>query len=204
VTDPVLLAVWAGVLAGFGIAMPVGPVAVMVLREGMVNGRRSGLAAGAGVATVDLAYCGLAVGAGAVLEPVIRLLGPWPGYVGGAVLILLAAWQLRPQRQAGTPGQPALPARGAVFVRFVAMTAVNPATLLYFFALAGALPSGMGWAFVLGAAAASLGWQSGLALVGSTLGAAVSPRLVTVLGYVSAALVLGLGVALIVSTAVRG
>lgn len=201
-TDAVLLAVWAGVLAGFGIAMPVGPVAVLVLREGMVNGRRSGLAAGAGVATVDLTYCGLAVGAGALLEPLIRLLGPWPGYVGGAVLILLAAWQLRP-RQAGKQDQPTLPARGAVFLRFVAMTAVNPATLLYFFALAGALPSGMGWAFVLGAAAASLAWQSGLALVGSTLGAAVSPRLVTVLGYVSAALVLGLGVALIVSTAVR-
>lgn len=198
-TDPVLLAAWAGLLAGLGVAMPLGPVGLLVLREGMVNGRRGGLAAGAGVAAVDLVYCTLAVAAGALLGPVIRSLGPWPGYIGGAVLIALAGWQLRPRppvEEAST-----LPAHGAVFARFFAMTAVNPATLLYFFALAGSLTPGTGWVFVIAAGLASLAWQSGLALAGSTLGAAVPPRLATVLGFASSLVVLGLGIALIVSAA---
>ena len=57
-------ALLAGIFAGYAIAVPVGAIAVLIIEAGMVGGLRRGLAAGAGAATVDLAYCATALGIG--------------------------------------------------------------------------------------------------------------------------------------------
>lgn len=66
------------------------------------------------------------------------------------------------------------------FLRFTALTAVNPTTALYFAALVtgGSGPRGGpgGAAFVAGVLVASLLWQQGLAAVGVSVGARLSPR----------------------------
>ncbi|MBD3576686.1 MULTISPECIES: LysE family transporter [Streptomyces] len=70
--------------------------------------------------------------------------------------------------------------RGAVFARYVALTAVNPTTALYFAALTtaqgAALSSGAAaTAFLTGVAAASLLWQQTLVVLGSLAGRRISP-----------------------------
>ncbi|WP_157732589.1 hypothetical protein [Cellulomonas sp. PSBB021] len=50
-----------GAVAGLSVAVPVGPVAVLIVREALVRGRSAGLAAAGGVASVDLAYAMVAV-----------------------------------------------------------------------------------------------------------------------------------------------
>ncbi|NKY40114.1 hypothetical protein HGA02_11395, partial [Cellulomonas septica] len=52
VTSALLL----GALAGLAVAVPVGPIGVLLLREGVVHGTRVAIGAGLGVATVDLLY----------------------------------------------------------------------------------------------------------------------------------------------------
>ena len=69
-----------GVLAGLSVAMPVGPVGVLLLRTGLVDGVRVAVAAACGIATVDLAYAVVAVAVGA---PVSRVLGEHAALVPG-------------------------------------------------------------------------------------------------------------------------
>lgn len=135
---------------------------------------------GAGAAAADLAAAGLAR-AGA---------GPAPAGAG------------RP----GPAGAGVATGHRSVYARFVLLTAINPLTLLYFFALAGMVTASTGtWigpaVFVVAAGLASLLWQTVLAMIGAALGATVPPRVGEALGVVASLVVVALGVAVLVATA---
>ena len=63
-------ALLAGISAGLAVAVPLGPIGVMIVDTGIRDGGRSAFAAGLGTATVDGLYAataalfGAAVGAG--------------------------------------------------------------------------------------------------------------------------------------------
>ncbi|MEU7614906.1 LysE family transporter [Micromonospora rifamycinica] len=221
--DVVVLAV-AGFAAGLGVAMPLGAIGVLVVREGMLRGHRSGLAAASGVATVDTLYCLGALLTGAALAPVIASWGDTPRYLSGVVVIALGCYQLIALRRAQTArpapvssvtagSPPAGPAgsglvtgRRSVYARFVLLTAINPLTLMYFFALGGMVTTSTGtWigpaVFVAAAGLASLLWQTALAMIGAALGATVPARVAEALGVVASLVVVALGVAVLVATA---
>lgn len=189
----VLTAAVLGVVAGLSVAVPVGPVAVLVIREGLVRGRSAGLAAAAGVATVDLTYAMLAVLLGTQVSRLLAGHEQWLR-VGGAVVLgvvgvagLVRWWRVR-RTPAPAPeeadDEPLATTGGVlrVWARFVVVTVLNPATALIFATvatgLAGRLVAGAGTlvAFAVGAGAASLVWQSGLALAGAWAGGRLGPR----------------------------
>ena len=58
-----------GLAAGYGIAIPVGAVAILIVNTALSGGFRLGFMAGAGAATADLLYAGVAVLAGVALSP---------------------------------------------------------------------------------------------------------------------------------------
>ena len=202
VIDQALPALLAGLAAGLAIAMPLGAIGVLILRESILNRWRHGAAAGAGVAFVDLVYCSLAVSVGVVFAPVIRSWGAVPAVISGLVLIGLGVYQFV-QARSGVTGEPGEVPKRAVFLRFVGLTAINPATLLYFLALASVVTTNAtSWiapsAFVLGTGVASLGWQLGLAAVGARAGAMLPPRVVGMLGWVASGVIILLGMSVIV------
>lgn len=185
--------------------MPLGAIGVLVLRESLLNGLRAGALAAAGVAFVDLVYCALAATLGAVLAPVIGSWGSGPGILSGLVLIGLGGYQLRNSRHTATADAAAEVPQRAIFFRFVALTAINPLTLLYFFALASWLSAASGSVaaavgFVLAAGSASLLWQLGLAVAGRMLRAIVSDSATGMLALVASAVVITLGVVVVVTT----
>lgn len=189
-------ALLAGIFAGYAIAVPVGAIAVLIIEAGMIGGLRRGLAAGAGAASVDLAYCATALGIGGAVG---RLFAAWvtPLQVAsGGVLIAIglrgvlalvaARWSKRRKSTATHEEQLDARARGDVrtlYLRFIALTALNPATVIYFLALAVGLP-GLGSdptqavAFTLGAASASLSWQLFLGAIGAAAGRILPERLI--------------------------
>ena len=57
----------AGVAAGYGIAIPVGAIALLIMDLGIRRGFWPAFAAGAGAATAELLYSALAVIGGAAL-----------------------------------------------------------------------------------------------------------------------------------------
>lgn len=177
----ILRALAAGAAAGFGLAAPLGAVAVLLLREGLAAGFRRAAPAASAVALVDTGYCALAVTAGSAAAPVIASWGPVPSVVGALALMALGLAGLRRARPAPErPGPAPAPRSRRRFVLFLALTAANPATLLYFTALATGLSGlvaapGAAAAFVAGTGAASAAWQLGLVLIGATLQGRVSP-----------------------------
>jgi arginine exporter protein ArgO len=172
----VLPSLIAGAIAGYGIAIPVGPVAVLIIELGVRRGLRLAVAAGLGAATADGLYALLAVLAGARIA---ELLGPvTPALQLVAVIVLfgiatrgvyLALYHAR----IGIPGNAELPSQPLrTYLRFLAITLLNPTTILYFAALIlgrpelGETPAERA-AFIAGAALASVSWQLLLAFLGA-------------------------------------
>lgn len=170
-----ILAFGAGILAGIGLAAPLGAVGMLLLQEGMAWGYRAAAPAAAAVASIDAMYCILALAVGAAAAPAIAALGPWPALLGGVVLLMLGGLGLARTFNAPPISQgaqaPRAASRARRFLAFAALTAINPATLLYFIALTAGLGGRTGSlaaaaAFVAGVALASLAWQSGLVFAG--------------------------------------
>ncbi|MEV0731255.1 LysE family transporter [Polymorphospora sp. NPDC050346] len=166
----------SGVLAGLAVAVPLGAIGVLLLKEGVQHGVRRAWTAAAGVAAADVVYCTVAVLFGAVTAPVVTRLAPWPAVVGGLALVGIAARGL--VRGLSSTAAPAAPDRSPGprrrFTAFLALTMINPATLVYF----AAITTGLGTvsqtratstAFIVGVGLASVAWQILLVAVGSTL-----------------------------------
>ena len=194
-----------GVLAGLSVAMPVGPVGVLLLRSGLVEGVRVAVAAACGIATVDVLYAGVAVAVGA---PVSRVVEAHAGVVRGVSAAVLVAIGVMSLVAATRPAAPDLPQDAAVpaartYSRFVGLTAVNPLTAVTFTAIAVGLATKVDGtsssvAFVAGVGLASLAWQLLLAVTSGLLGLRLTPRARTWVSVVGAAVVVVAGVALVV------
>jgi threonine/homoserine/homoserine lactone efflux protein len=168
----------AGLVAGLAIAMQVGAVSLLLIEASVVAGPRAGVAAGMGVATADFAYAAVAAAAGGVVgaaladhEPEIKLLA---ALVLAAIAVhgLVRAWR-EPEARTLTAG-------GSHYVRFLAITAVNPLTIASFAAVAAALSldsAGATIAFVVGVGAASAGWHLILTLAAGHAGRWVTPTI---------------------------
>jgi len=202
----------AGLLAGYGIAMPVGAVAAYLMALTARTSLSVGGCAGLGVATADGLYATTAMIGGGALAPVIRPVTP---VLHGAAVVILVALasrsavtaiaRYRGRRDAGPAGQdPASPVRA--YLGLLGITLTNPVTVIYFAALVLAsqdttVPDRWDKAvFVLAVFTASASWQLLLAGGGAVLGRLLAGplgRLCTSL--VSSAVIVGLAVHLLVS-----
>jgi threonine/homoserine/homoserine lactone efflux protein len=182
----VIAALLAGLLAGYSIAIPVGPMTTYLVALTARTSIRVGVAAALGIATVDGMYAAGAILGGAALAEFIRPALGVLHRVSVAVLVGVAAraaWS-------GLRLAPADPVGGGRAVRALSptrayatlagLTLINPTTLVYFVALviglrAGSTPSALGEAvFVVAAFAASANWQLVLACAGGVLGRALT------------------------------
>ncbi|WP_435738089.1 LysE family transporter [Cellulosimicrobium sp. PMB13] len=90
-----LPSLWAGVLAGYAIAVPVGAIATYLVALTARTSWRVGAAAGLGIATADGLYALVATLGGVALAGVIAPVAPWLRVASGVVLVALAlrtAW----------------------------------------------------------------------------------------------------------------
>jgi arginine exporter protein ArgO len=172
-----------GVLAGLGIAVPVGAVAVLIVDLGMRRGFITAVPAAMGAASADLTYAAVAAVVGttvaSALEPHERTIE----LVSAAVLAGIVVYRLlrlrrsedaRRQRTGSDPCR--------TYAGFLAITLVNPLTVTYFAALIlgiGDDALGSSWEkalFVIGAFVASALWQLLLAGAGALLQHRLSHR----------------------------
>jgi len=80
----------AGLLAGFGIAVQVGAITVLIMTLSAHHSLRTGLAAGLGTATADGLYALLAATAGAGVAALLRPIAGPMRWTAAAVLALIA------------------------------------------------------------------------------------------------------------------
>ena len=203
-------AFWEGVLAGYGIAIPVGAIAILIVDMGLRRGFPSAFMAGAGAASADFIYALLAAIAGATLA---AALAPYAGILqiaSGIVLLVLGgyglwqAWKID-SAQKTTPLPDDNQSLWGIYLRFLGLTLLNPLTITYFGALilgrdAGATTTAVEQLlFVLGAALASLSWQTLLAGVGSLANQRLSPRFQRLTSITGNLIVIALGLRILLS-----
>lgn len=204
-----LAALAAGVIAGLGIAVPLGAIAVLLINEGVTRGFRGGAPGAVAVGVIDTVYCTAAVTLGAVAAPVITGWGRWPALAGGIALLVIAGLGLwrslgRPDVVDSTEGPSGTGWHR--FALFLGLTAINPATLVYFAAITVGLahllqsPLAAGL-FVAGVGTASVSWQLVVVAVGALMRGRLSPRSRRVTAVVGNLIVAGLGVATLLSAA---
>jgi threonine/homoserine/homoserine lactone efflux protein len=185
-----------GVAAAYAIAIPVGPIAVLILRTGVRRGLRAAAAAGAGAATADLVFATIAMLFGAAAAGFLAPILPAARIVAAVVLAVIAVRGLLAvpeplERETGGART------GNTYLLFLGLTMLNPPTVIYFVSLAIALPEvsadlASRAAFVVGAFLASLSWQEVLALGGAMLHGRLTPRLQRTTAIVSSVIILAL------------
>jgi arginine exporter protein ArgO len=208
-----------GLLAGYGVAVPVGAIGALIVSLTARTSLVVGSAAALGVATADGVYALLAAFGGAalahVIQPVADLEAVPPPisaplrWAAMVILLFIAVRSaliavrryrdplVRPQR-AGLSTPP------RAYAGLLGLTLLNPMTIVYFGALVlgrgdrvslTALDAGV---FVLAASAASASWQlllaGGGALVGRVL---TSPRGRLVTALAASAVIVVLSIALV-------
>jgi arginine exporter protein ArgO len=198
-TTDVLTALAAGGLAGLGVALPLGAIGVLIVQEGITGGWRPAAAAGTGVAMVDGAYAAVAVAAGTAVTRALEGRERMVQVVGAVVLVAVAVRGLARLRRPSEAGATVPHAR--VLRRFVALTAVNPMTAVYFVVLTaglGRLVSGVaaGSAFAVGVLIASCAWQLTLAGASALAGSRLPAGLRVATSVAGHLLVLGYAVRL--------
>jgi arginine exporter protein ArgO len=171
----------SGMLAGYGVAIPVGAIGVLIISLAARTSLRVGVGAALGVATADGVYATVAVAGGAALASLIRPVATPLRIVASVVLLgialRVAVTALRhfhdPTRAVATP---ALRTGPRAFTGLLGLTLLNPATVIYFAALvlgqksSGTASAAASVVFVVAAFCASASWQLLLAASGSALG----------------------------------
>ena len=172
----------AGLAAGLAVAVQFGAVSLLLVETAVAGGPRAGIAAGMGVATVDLLFAAAAAAAGGAAGAV---LAEHEAEVRVAAAILLAAIavqglvMMRAERVEVGGGATSVGAR-AHYARFFAITMLNPLTIASFAAVATSLPLGnpkAAIAFAAGVGAASAGWHLALTAAAGHAGRWITPRI---------------------------
>lgn len=150
-----------GLIVGFSIAAPVGPIGVLCIRRTIGDGRLIGFVSGLGAASADAVYGSVAAFGLTAVSHVLVANTLWLRVVGGAFLVYLGVrtFLASPARRAPAAGRAG--AAGAYATTF-ALTLTNPMTILSFAAVFAGL--GLGGADYGGAASLVLGVFAGSAL----------------------------------------
>lgn len=199
-----------GMILGFSIAAPVGPIGVLCIRRTLAAGRLTGLVSGLGAATADAFYGTVAAfGLTAVSsllvhqQTALRIIGGlFLGYLGVRTLLMPPAQQAAKTRQ-----------RRALLSNYLStlgLTLTNPATIFSFVAIF----AGLGWAgtreagygsaalLVLGVFCGSALWWLILSTGVSLVRARFTPRLMQWVNRGSGMIILAFGVVAIASLVV--
>jgi arginine exporter protein ArgO len=174
----------AGIVAGLGIAVPVGAIAVLIVDLGMRRGFLRAVPAALGTASADLVYAAVAAVAGLAVASTVRPYERGIELASAAVLGAIVGYRMvrLARRSAAAEERETGDGPLRTYVGFLALTLVNPLTVTYFAALIlglgeGALASAGDKAlFVLGAFLASAAWQLFLAAAGAVLHRRFSER----------------------------
>jgi len=171
-----------GFFAGLALAIPVGPMAIMLINTTLEKGWRTGVAGASAMATVDFLYALTVFLLGHAVSSFFATWGQLLSLLGAGVLLWLGAATLlrnlllmRSASEDVTDSKYASTPLKTFFV-FAGATILNPPTALYFLGIAPSVAQIETDNFLLSALVFALGvfvgsviWQQALALAGTTL-----------------------------------
>lgn len=167
--SPVIL---NGLVLGFSIAAPVGPIGLLCIRRTAARGFRSGLVSGLGAASADAVYGIIAAAGLTLVANFLVQQGTWLRVLGGAFLVFLGI-----KTFLSTPPEESMEEKDSTlagdYLSTFLLTLSNPMTIFSFAAILGGLNVGQGADFQLSAFLLVLGVFCGSALWWLTLSTVV-------------------------------
>lgn len=123
-----------GLLIGFSIAAPVGPIGVLCIRRTLAEGRLAGFLSGMGAASADMFYGAVAAFGLTAVQDLLLGQSDWLRLVGGIFLLYLGVrtFLAKPAERAAQNSRGGL--LGAYISTFF-LTITNPLTILSFLAI---------------------------------------------------------------------
>ncbi len=194
-----------GILLGFSIAAPVGPIGVLCIRRTLANGRASGLATGLGAATADAVYGAIAAFGLTAISGFLVAQQSWLRLIGGAFLVYLGVRTMlsRPAAEAAPAGSTTL---AGDYTSTFLLTLTNPLTILSFVAVFAGLglatsrqSYGSAAGLVAGVFCGSALWWLALSTGVSLFRSRFTPRSLRWVNIVSGVIIAGFGVVALTS-----
>ena len=194
-----------GLLLGFSIAAPVGPIGVLCIRRTLADGRATGFATGMGAATADACYGAVAgLGLSFIMTVLIGQLF-WIRLIGGLFLCYLGV-----RTALSRPAERAALASGSGLLRAylstLMLTFTNPMTILSFVAVFAGLGIGLSTGsyssvalLIGGVFAGSALWWFLLSGGVSLLRRRVTPNMLVWVNRVSGGIILAFGIVALAS-----
>jgi threonine/homoserine/homoserine lactone efflux protein len=169
----------AGFIAGLALAIPLGPMAILLIGTTLRSGRGVGSFGALAMATVDACYAAIVFAFGNL---VITALSEWVfplRILGSAILVVIAVkiWldSRKPLEPDASRQSSLTHSRVLTFAKFFGLTIINPATAFYFVGITPSVSSlnssqGLAVGFIVfagGVFFGSLIWQLTLVQMGS-------------------------------------
>ncbi|MCX6168419.1 MAG: LysE family transporter [Ignavibacteriales bacterium] len=147
-----LIILLKGILIGFAMAVPVGPIGIMCIRKTLTEGRLRGLIIGLGAATADMLYGCVAAFGLTIISNTLVSQKIWIRLVGGALLLFLGV-----RTFGALPADPKIAIKSSSgilrsYLTTVFLTLTNPMTIFAFIAIFAALGLGAGLSYLSAAA----------------------------------------------------
>ena len=126
--------IWKGLILGFAIAAPVGPIGILCIRRTLQFGRFSGLFSGLGAAAADMVYAIIAAFGLTFISNVLIAGRFWMQLIGGLFLLYLG-WKTYFSPVCDKTGTVSHTSLWNDFVSTFFLTITNPMTILSFLAI---------------------------------------------------------------------
>lgn len=194
-----------GLILGFSIAAPVGPIGVLCIRRTLADGRTVGFVSGLGAATADMCYGAIAAFGLTAVSSLLVGQSSWIRLIGGAFLCYLGIRTVRgkPAAQAATTRRYGLV---GAYASTLLLTLTNPTTILSFVAIFAGLGLastsgnyGASAQLVLGVFLGSALWWLLLSTGVGLLRSRLDLRALRWVSYLSGVILLGFGILALLS-----
>ena len=194
-----------GLVLGFSIAAPVGPIGILCIRRTLERGFKSGVVSGLGAASADAIYGTIAAAGLTLVADFLAEKKQWLGILGGGFLIYLGIKTFLSKPSNTTLESDSKSLSGDYFSTLL-LTLSNPMTIFAFIAIFGGFSAQTAASFrfsafllVLGVFCGSALWWLTLSTLVNFLRQRLNQNVIFYINKAAALIIIGFGVYLIVS-----
>jgi threonine/homoserine/homoserine lactone efflux protein len=195
-----------GLILGFSIAAPVGPIGILCIRRTLQFGRFSGFFSGLGAAFADAVYAVIAAFGLTIISDFLLASHFWLRLIGGAFLMYLG-WKTFRAKPLAEPKKISHTTLPGDFISTFVLTIINPLTILSFLAVFASLGLSTikadymeAVSLVLGVFLGSTFWWLLLSEGVTLFRKNISQKLMTWINHIAGLIIFGFGIAALLSS----